>query len=125
MQREQGEQLRCLGVTSPDGAADPPCPIRTLKSALRTPALVISQFGNLEPQTANLKRDIEMPSDPPRGAPLHREPGDFARVFQVQLLFNMSPMSFHCLGTEMERFGDRFDFFALADALQYLQLAIG
>ena len=64
-------------------------------------------------------------SEPARRAPLHREPRDLPGVFQVQLLFNMSAMRLDRFGTEVQSFSDGFDFFALANPFQDLQLAIG
>jgi hypothetical protein len=34
--------------------------------------------------------------------PLQGEAGDFARVLQIQFVFDVRPVSFHGLGTEMQ-----------------------
>ena len=37
-----------------------------------------------------------------RAEPLQGEARHFARVFQIQFVFDVRPMGFHCLGAEMQ-----------------------
>ena len=56
--------------------------------------------------------------------PLKGEAGDFARIFQVQLVFDVRAMCFHRFGTEMQQLRDLAHFVAFADQFQDFKFAI-
>src|SRR5262249_12260562 len=75
--------------------------------------LVSTQRRNQHARRVRYPAAAAMPSLRLAGVqPLQGEAGDFARIFQVQLVFDVCPVSFHCLGAEMQYLRDLAHFFA-------------
>ena len=52
---------------------------------------------------------------PSRAEPLQGETRDFAGIFQIEFVFDVRPMGFHCFRAEMEQLRDLTDFMAFPD----------
>src|SRR6266571_2182122 len=61
---------------------------------------------------------------PARIEPLKGEARDFARVFQIQFVFDMRPVGFHGFWAQMQHLRDLTHFVALADQFQNFKFAI-
>src|SRR5215469_17466061 len=59
-----------------------------------------------------------------RSHPLESKASDFARIFQVQFVFDVRPVGFHGLWTDMQLLRDLTHFFAFADQFQNFKFAI-
>jgi hypothetical protein len=59
-----------------------------------------------------------------RAQPLQGEAGDFAGIFQIEFVFDVRPVGFHCFRAEMEQLRDLTDFVAFADQFQNFKFTI-